>query len=69
MRILYAGLLLCVALIGLATLHFMRPSSEALIRQANAEGELRIYGNADTDAVQPLIESFRARHPGRHDPL
>ncbi|MFC7378348.1 ABC transporter substrate-binding protein [Brevundimonas sp. GCM10030266] len=64
MRILYAGLLLCVALIGLATLHFMQPSSEALIRQANAEGELRIYGNADTDAVQPLIESFRARHPG-----
>lgn len=64
MRILYAGLLLGVAIIGLALFRFIEPSRDSLIRQANAEGELRIYGNADTDAVQPLIESFRARHPG-----
>lgn len=64
MRILYAGLLLCVALIGFALFRFLEPPREALIRRANDEGALRIYGNADTDAVQPLIESFRVRHPG-----
>lgn len=64
MRVFYAGLVLCVALIGAAALfHFSAPSRDALVRQANDERNLVIYGNADTKAVKPLIDAFRRKHP------
>jgi len=47
-------------------------SYDALVADARAEGGLRVYGNADTAAMQPLIAAFRRTYPGvavRYDDL
>jgi iron(III) transport system substrate-binding protein len=63
LRIFYAGLVVCVALLGAAACQVAGSPQDALVRQAKAEGGLSIYGNADVKAVQPLIEAFRRRYP------
>ena len=63
MRIFYAGLILCVALIGGAVIVFANSSRNTLERQANAERVLWVYGNADAAAVKPLIDAFQRKYP------
>jgi len=63
LRILYAVLILCVALIGAGWLLFAGSSHDALAKQAEKEQALHIYGNADVEAVRPLIDAFRRQHP------
>ena len=38
-------------------------SYDALIAEARGEREVRVYGNADTAAMQPLIAAFRRTYP------
>ncbi|APX65778.1 ABC transporter substrate-binding protein [Sphingomonas sp. gentR] len=47
-------------------------SYDALVANARGERLVRIYGNADTAAMQPLIAAFRRTYPGvqvRYDDL
>lgn len=65
MRVFYAVLIACVALVGvgIGVSRFSEPSRDALVRQAGDERALVIYGNADIKAVQPLIDAFRNKYP------
>lgn len=63
MRLLYAGLIAGVALVGAAVIALTNSPGDTLLRRAADEGALVIYGNADVAAVQPLIEAFRRDHP------
>ena len=47
-------------------------SYDALVAEARGERMVRVYGNADTAALQPLIAAFHRAYPGvavRYDDL
>ena len=63
-RSIIAGIVLCAVLLGGGLVLWLRPPSAASIRAAaEADGAVHILGNADADAVAPLIAAFRRQHP------
>jgi len=73
-------LILSMVMLGaLASAHIdaQRPASyprsyDALVAEARGERLVRVYGNADTVAMRPLIAAFRRAYPGvavRYDDL
>ncbi|WP_347303006.1 ABC transporter substrate-binding protein [Croceibacterium sp. TMG7-5b_MA50] len=63
-RSVIAGIVLCAVLAGGAIWLWLQPQSATRLQaDAQAEGAVRIVGNADADAVAPLIAAFRSRHP------
>ncbi|KHL24468.1 hypothetical protein PK98_10625 [Croceibacterium mercuriale] len=63
-RSIIAGIVLCAVLLGGATWLWLQPPSAASVQaEARREGAVRILGNADADAVAPLIADFRRQHP------
>ena len=63
-RSIIAGIVLCAVLAGGAILVWLQPPSAASLQaEAQVEGAVRILGNADADAVAPLIAAFRRQHP------
>src|SRR6478735_7987590 len=74
------ALILSMVMLGaLASAHIdaQRPASyprsyDALVAEARGERLVRVYGNADTVAMRPLIAAFRRAYPGvavRYDDL
>lgn len=58
-----AGLISCLAVAGGSYLALRADPRNGLLAQAQAEGSVEVYGNADAKAVTPLIAAFQARHP------
>ncbi|WP_121117328.1 ABC transporter substrate-binding protein [Croceibacterium ferulae] len=63
-RSVIAGIVLCAVLLAGATWLWLQPPSAARLQaEAEREGAVRILGNADAEAVAPLIAAFRRQHP------